>query len=232
MIRTVIATSTAAFAFVAASAVPASAYDPEAYSYAAGHMITPKDVVKPLKVNSAGYFSAGPDSSSFLCRKDGKDVSVPRGESRYSIEYNAEDSKRPSVSVTVQQFSSSTKAISTFNKFKKAATTCAGATSGSDSWGGEDGTPVVEQWSSLTTTGKVPLVTIVGVPSFFINTNYEQVISDNASRFSSDNYAVYTLLNDVIISTSFSSGSELNITPAQRKAVNQTAFNAVDAWIG
>lgn len=232
MIRTVIATSTAVLALIAAAAAPASAYDPEEYSYAAGHMITPKDIAKPLKVNSAGYFSAGPDGGSFLCRKNDKDVTVPRGENRYSIDYNAEDSKRPSVSVSIQQFSSSTKAISTFNKFMKAAKTCAGASSGSDSWAQEDGTPVVEQWSSLTTTGKVPLVTIVGVPSFFINTNYEQAISNDASKFSSDNYDVYTLLNDVIISTSFSSGSELNITAAQKKAVNQTAFNAVTAWLG
>jgi hypothetical protein len=36
----------------------------------------------------------------------------------------------------------------------------------------------------------------------------------------------------VIISTSFFSGSELNISADQRKAVNQTAFNAVDAWLG
>ena len=232
MFRTAVITSAAALALAAASTVPAFAYDPQEYAYAAGHMITPKDVVKPLTVNSAGYFNAGPDGGSFLCRKDEKNVTVPRAKARYSINYDADDSKKPSVSVNVQQYSSSAKAISAYNALKKAAKTCAGPSGGSDSWPDADGNAVVEQWSALNTTGNVPLVTIVGVPSTFINTNYEQVISNQASRYSSDNYTVYTLMNDVIISTSFSSGSELNITAAQRKAVNKTAFNAVTAWLG
>jgi hypothetical protein len=232
MIRTALASSAAVLLLATAAAAPAFAYDPKEYAYAAGHMITPKDVAKPLTVKSKGFFNAGPDGGSFLCRKDDNSVNYPGGVNRYSIDYNAEDGKQPSITVNVQQYSSSVKAIKAFDTLKKAATTCAGPASGSDNWTDENGAPVVEQWSQLTTTGKVPLVTIVGVPSIFINTNYQNVVSNQESRYSSDNYTVYTLVNDVIISTSFFSGSQLNISGPQKKAVNQTAFNAVGAWVG
>ena len=78
----------------------------------------------------------------------------------------------------------------------------------------------------------MPLVTIVGVPSVFINVSYQSVVSNQESRYSSDNSTLYTLVNDVIISTSFFSGSQLNITAPQKKAVNQTAFDAVGSWLG
>lgn len=232
MTRTALAASVAVLMLAAAAAAPAFAYDLDEYAYAAGHMITPKDIAKPLTVKSKGYFSAGPDGGSFLCRKNDKDVNYPGGSDRYSINYNAESGKRPSTSVSVQQYSSSMKAIKAFDTLKKAATTCKGTTSGSDNWTDENGAPVVQQWSQLTTTGSVPLVTVVGVPSIFINVNYENVVSNEESRYSSDNYTVYTLVNDVIISTSFFSGSQLNITAPQKKAVNQTAINAVGAWVG
>ncbi len=232
MIRTALATSAAALMLVAATAAPASAYDPKEYAYAAGHMITPQDLAKPLSVKSKGYFSAGPDGGSFLCRKNDKDVNYPGGVNRYSIDYNAPNGKRPSITVSVQQYSTSTKAITAFEKLSKAAKECAGPASGSDNWTDENGAPVVQQWGQLTTTGSVPRVTVVGVPSVFINVNYESVISNAESRYSSDNYTVYTLVNDVIISTTFFSGSQLNITAPQKKAVNQTAFNAVGAWLG
>jgi hypothetical protein len=232
MIRTAFVATAAALMVIAASAVPASAYDRDAYSYAAGHMISAKDVASPLKVKSPGYFSAGPDGGSFLCMKDDKEVKVKGGVYRFTMDYNSMSGKRPSVTMGVQQFASSTKAIRAFDQLTKAAKTCSGTTGGSDNWTDENGAPVVEQWSQLTTTGKVPLVTIVGVPSIFINTNYQNVVSNQESPYSSDSYTVYTLLNDVIISTSFFSGSELNISADQRKAVNQTAFNAVDVWLG
>lgn len=232
MIRTALATSAAALMLVAATAAPASAYDPKEYGYAAGHMITPGDIAKPLTVNSKGYFSAGPDGGAVLCMKNDKEVKYPGGTDRYSIDYDAKNGKRPSITVSVQQYATSTKAITAFDTLTKAAKKCAGPASGSDSWTGDNGAPVVEQWSQLTTTGKVPLVTIVGVPSVFINVNYQNAVSNQDSPYSSDNYTVYTLVNDVIISTTFFTGSQLNITAPQKKAVNQTAFNAVDAWLG
>lgn len=232
MIRTALATAITTLTLVTAAVVPAHAYDPKEYAYAAGHMITPKDIPKPLSVKSSGYFSAGPDDGSFFCRRDGKDINVSGGKTRYSINYNPEGDRQPSVNVSVQQFASSTKAIATFRKITKALTSCAGSASGGDTWVDENGATVTQQWSQLTTTGSVPLVTIVGVPSIFLNQNYQNVTSNEDSPYSSDNYTVYTLVNDVIISTAFFSGSELNISPAQKKAVNQTAFNAVSAWLG
>jgi hypothetical protein len=62
--------------------------------------------------------------------------------------------------------------------------------------------------------------------------NYTDSLSDpDEHSWASDNYSVYSLVNDVIIVTNYYNGTELNLTAAQRKAVNMTAFNAVGAWV-
>ena len=43
---------------------------------------------------------------------------------------------------------------------------------------------------------------------------------------------MYSLVDDVIITTNFYTGSELNLPTKKRKAINQVAFNAVSAWLG
>ena len=215
-----------------ALAAPAQAYDRDAYAYAASHMLGNKQVVAPLTAKPDGFFTAGPDSKSWLCQANGRDVNYPGGLYRFSINYPSAKKNQSGVNAQVEQFASATKAIAAFNALKKGAKECSGPTSGSSNYPDADGNTVTDTWSSLTTTGVVPLVTIVGVPSVFINTNYQDVSSDQDSPYTSDNYTVYTLVNDVIISTNYYSGSELNISGAERKAVNQTAFNAVSAWLG
>lgn len=233
MKKSIIATFAAATVLSGmALAAPAQAYDRDAYAYAASHMLGNKQVVAPLTAKPNGYFNAGPDSKSWLCQANEKDVNYPGGLYRFSINYQSTKKKQSGVNSHVEQFASATKAIAAFNSLKKGAKDCSGPTSGSNNYTDADGNTVTDTWSSLTTTGDVPLVTIVGVPSVFINTNYQDVSSDQDSPYSSDNYTVYTLVNNVIISTNYYSGSELNISAAERKAVNQTAFNAVSAWLG
>lgn len=215
-----------------ALAAPAQAYDRDAYAYGASHMLGSKQVAAPLTAKPNGYFSAGPDSRNWLCSKDDKGVEYPGGKYRFSINYQGVKKSQSGVNEQVEQFASAEKAISAFNTLKNAAQKCSGAQSGSNSYTDADGNPQSDSWSSLTTTGVVPLVTIAGVPSVFLNVNYQDVSTDQDSPYSSDNYTVYTLVNDVIITTNYYSGSELNISAAERKAVNQTAFNAVSAWLG
>jgi len=208
---------------------PAHAYDRDAYAYAAGHMIGYKDIPAMLDSQRTASFSAyNAPGRNYVCETgDGqKEVDYPGGKDVFSINY--EGRKNSSINVSVAQFASSAKAIKAFEALQKAVKQCAGTDSGSQTF--DDGS--VDTWQRLTTTGNVPLVTVSGVQSIFMNENYQDVTTGpDAGNYSSDNYSVYTLVNDVIINTSYYTGSELNMTTKQRKAVNQVAFNAVTRWL-
>ena len=209
-------------------AVPAQAYDRELYSYAAAHMIAASDVAAPLQVKKGASFSAYADGrTNFLCNKDEREIAYPGGAYSFSMSY-AGRKDASGVTSTVNQYASAKQAIAAFDRLKKGATECAGPASGQESY--DDGS--TDTWSRVTTTGSVPLVTIAGVASVFVNENYEDVtVGQYPSRYTSDNYNVYTLVNDVIINTSHYTGSELNMSTKDRRAVNQTAFNAVTRWL-
>lgn len=209
-------------------AAPAHAYDRELYAYAAGHMIGVKDVPAPLKVRKEAFFNASSGSSSnFLCGDQEKQVSYPGGQHQFGISYNGRGDVG-GVSVNVVKYASAQRAIRAFNQLKKGLQECAGPASGQETY--DDGS--TDTWSRLSTTGNVPLVTIAGVQSVFLNENYEDVTTGEfADRYTSDNYNVYTLVNDVIINTSHYTGSELNMSTQERRAVNRVAFNAVTRWV-
>lgn len=209
-------------------AVPAQAYDRELYSYAAAHMIAASDVPAPLQVKKGASFSAYPAGrTNFLCTKDERQVAYPGGTYSFSMSYEGRKDAS-GVSSTVTQYASAKQAIAAFDQLKKGAAECSGPASGQESY--DDGS--TDSWSRLTTTGSVPLVTIAGVASMFVNENYEDVtIGQYPGRYTSDNYNVYTLVNDVIINTSHYTGSEINMSTKDRRAVNQVAFNAVTRWL-
>jgi hypothetical protein len=164
----------------------------------------------------------------YICSLDSTEVKVPGGAYVFNANYRSKKSEL-GLSVSVNQYASSVKAISAFDAIKKAATKCSGEKSGIST--NEDGT--TDSWARLTTNGSVSAVTITGVASVFVNENYSDVASGpDASEYSSDQYSVYTLVDDSIITTSYYTGSEVNISTKKRKAVNQTAFNAVTAWLG
>lgn len=222
-------------AFAAASVVavvglsaPAQAYDRELYSYAAGHMIGANDVPAPLQIRKDAFFNAAATSDrNFLCGNADRLVHYPGGEHMFSINYNGRKGA-DGVDVNVVQYASAQKAIRAFNQLKKGLQECSGPASGQETF--DDGS--TDTWSRLTTTGNVPLVTIAGVQSVFLNENYEDVTSGEfGGRYVSDTYNVYTLVNDVIINTSHYTGSELNMSTKERRAVNQVAFNAVTRWV-
>ena len=224
-VRSIIA---ATAALVVAAAVPAQAYNADAYSYAAGHMITAKQIPSALAVKSNGFFTASSSGdSNWLCGGEDFEVRYPGGKYQYNIGYNGKKDV-DNVSVSVEQYASASKAIAAFKKLGEGLDKCAGEQSGTETY--DSGT---DTWNRLTTVGNVPLVTVTGVVSKFMNQNYTDVTTgEYPSNYTSDYYSVFTLVNDVIITTSYSSGSELNIPTKQRKAVNQTAFNAVSAWLG
>lgn len=212
-------------------ATPAHAYDRELYAYAAGHMVGVSDIPASLKVRKGAYFSAYPARGrTYLCQDPGRSnesVEFSGGDYGFAVNYQGRG-RDGGVGVTVMQYASSQKAIAAFEEVKQGLGKCAGAANGQET--SDDGS--TDTWSRLTTTGTVPLVTIAGVPSVFINQNYEDVVAgEYPSQYTSDSYNVYTLVNDVIINTNHYTGSELNMSTKERRAVNQVAFNAVTRWL-
>lgn len=214
---------------VAVAAPAAHAYDVDRYTYAAGHMIQPSDIPAGLSMKPAMNFSAGPDfGKTWLCSKGSKSVEYVAGTDSYFANYSGRANTMSNVGVSVSQFDSSDAADKAFAQLKKKISNCDGTTTGSNSY--EDGTST--PWERLVTSGVVPGVTVTGVQSLFLNVNFNDASGGVGESSNSDNYQVFTLVDDVIISTNYYTGSELNIPTSQRKLVNQVAFNAVTRWVG
>lgn len=230
------ATVAAGAAVALALAPAASAYDRDAYEYAAGHMIERSDIPKGLgSFDPQPFFDAGPGLPTYLCYlpsddpdTSGTDVKIGKSRYQFSAVYSPNKGPASSVSVRVMQYADADAAIKAFQNLKKESSTCTG--SGSTTWVNEDGTQTTSSWMLSTST--VPSVAVVGVSSIGITQDNLSVSSPDGDRNTSDTYTVYTLVNDVIISTSYGTSGTTNLTSAQRKAVNQVAFNAVGRWVG
>lgn len=235
-LRPVLAVAAAAVLVPVVLAPAASAYDREAYEYAAGHMIDRTDVPKSLGSFDARLnFGANPGYNIFLCyvpstdpNANGRDVKLGKSKYQFSAAYNAKKDGGPSVSVQVLQYANSTEAIKGFDGLKTLAKKCDGA--GSTTWTDDDGTQYTNSWNVSTST--VPGVSVVGVDSIGITQDNLSTNSTSDDKFLNDNYTVYTLVNDAIIQTAYYANGPQNLTSAQRKAVDQVAFNAVGAWLG
>lgn len=223
--------ATAGIAVSVGVAAPAQAYDSDAYACAAGHML--KTVDLPASLGDFGRnmnFNAAQTGSRIpLCYIGDKDYTAPGGRFTFGANFyeNAKGADGNSLSQAVTQYASAEKAISAFDALKTTIRNCKGTTS--QTWSDPDGTSQTS--SSLTTNGKVPGVTEVGVESVFVNQNSLSTSTDAPDRYASDTYTVYTLLNDVIISTSYSTGNLENIPTKQRARINQVAFTAIDRWL-
>lgn len=212
------------------AAAPAHAYDRDAYQYAAGHMLRSGDL--PASLGDFGThmdFNASRSGKVFLCFIGEKEYSAPGGASSFGASFyeDRKDALGNGLIQTVTQYAGADKAISAYEALQKSIKGCKGTTS--QTWTDDDGS--TQTSSSLTTNGRVPGVTEVGVESLFVNQNYLTTSTNVQNRYASDTYTVYTLLNDVIISTSYTTGNLENIPTKQRKKVNQVAFTAIDRWL-
>jgi hypothetical protein len=217
-----------------AVAAPARAYDRDAYVYAAGHMLRSDDLPAALGDMGTGMsFNASLSEGHLtLCYIEKTMYKSPAGKYAYSALFNTyrkspEAGGDISLVSTVTPFASASKAIAAFDDLRKALKNCKGTTT--QTWTDDDG--VTQTASSLTTNGRVPGVTEVGVESLFLNQNYLSTSSDGSDRYGSDTYTVFTLLNDVILSTSYSTGGLANIPTKKRAKVNEVAFTAIDRWL-
>ena len=227
MITRVVAVGAAAVILGAGLITPAHAYDRELYTYGAALMVGYSDIPSSLKVKRGGRYSAGPgDGTRFLCGDEEKSVEYPAGKHVLSVSYEGRDDSS-GLDVSIDVYSSNKQASAAFSRLRNGLRSCSGAASGQETYG--DGS--IDNWSRLTTTGNVPLATGSGVTSVFMNKNYEDVITgEDADRYTSDSYNVYSLSANTITTTSRYSGSVLNIPTAERRAVNHVARKAVSRF--
>lgn len=219
-----------------ALAPAAQAYDKDGYTYAAAHMIERSDIPKALGSYRPGLnFGAMPGGKDlYICSQPQSDpnaddvtVKIPASATIYNANYNARGGPdAPFATVSVNEYATATKAIRAFNLLKSRIKSCDGTSA--QSWTNDDGTTT--QYSTLATTGVVPAVTTLGVESLFISNNNLNETLPKGAAYISDSYTVYSLFNDTIIATAYYSNTTKNLTTAQRKAVNQVAFNAETRW--
>lgn len=228
---TLLAASVAAVSALALTA-PAHAYDVDAYEYAAGHMLQSSDI--PAALGSFGpqmsFVATSDDGPIYLCYVGKTSHKAPGGTYVYTASFSEpiKVADPNNLMQSVHQYPSAAKAISAFEKLTTRITACTGKTT--NSWENADGSTATSL--TVTTNGKVPMVTEVGAESVFVNVNVLQYSDRVEDRYSSDTYAVYTLLNDTIISTEFTTNSTDNLSTKDRKKVNAVAFTAVDRWLG
>lgn len=226
----------AALSTTVVAAPQALAYDRDAYEYAAGHMIDAKDIPKALGAFDARLtFSAMPGSKTFLCYlpsedpdDNGTDISIGKSTSQYTAAYSSKKDTGPSVQVQVLEYKNAKAAIKAFQTLQSQAEKCSGT--GSTSWVDDDGSTYTNSWAVSTST--VPGVAVVGVASIGITQDNLSTNSASDDKYLNDNYTVYSLVDDAIISTAYFVNGPENMTKSQRKAVNQVAFNAISEWVG
>jgi hypothetical protein len=231
-----LAAAAASALIVGVTAPAALAYDSEAYEYAAGHMITRDDIPRSLgDFDSVLRFSAGPSFKSSLCYlpsategDPGTDIYMRKGTLQYTASYDRNTDGGPSINVQITQYASSTAAISAFEALKKQARQCSGT--GSSSFSDEDGMTYTNAWS--VSNAVVPMDSVAGVESISITQNNASTNSGSDKRYLNDDYSVFSLVDSVIIETTFLTNSGKDMTKAQRKAVNEVAFRAIGRWVG
>lgn len=202
----------------------------EATAYAVMHMPSTKAIPKALGTYRTNFFSASSNGERiYLCDLEQKSATVKGGKYTFSASYRSVKRDGPGyVTINVWQYGNATNAIKGFNAIKKAAKQCRGSNTQTFT---EDGGST-STYSHNLSNGTVPSVSVVGVPSIFINSDYAYTSSEPVGNSKSDNYTVYTLVGDVVIGTTYGTSASSSLSAAERKAANQLAFNAVGAWVG
>ncbi len=210
------------------------AYDKAGYGFAASHFLNAKDLPKEFASKPGATVSIGDSmrQGSFLCASPGPDDgSIPNSFNLAPSVLNANASyneKNRSVSlwINVNQYRSNTAAEKAFAKLGKDIKKCDGSYSGAST--DENGTSY--PYTLGVTSGKIPAVTVAGVESVYTNQNANNAAVGNPAAYLSDTYTIFTLLNDVIISTQTSTETALDLTPGQKKALEQVANRMVTTW--
>ncbi len=215
---------------VSAVSVPASAYDKEAYGYAASHFLNQRQIPKVFKSKSKGFNVLTRQSSFHIPVCDygpgeNTQVKMTRGKIQSFASYPLKGLN--SLGVTVTQYEGNVAAEKAFTSMRKDIKKCDGTRD--TSFTVPDGTFYPS--NTVTTTGSVPGVTVTGVKSVFIDSDHNNDAAGDLRASASDQRTVFTLVDDVIIQSEFGSGTSKNITTAQKKGLGKVAFSMVDSWL-
>ena len=212
-----------------AAAVPANASNFDAY--ARTHLLQNADVPSTGlgDLGSRRVFISPPENSnSFkLCFVNNRGITIP-GIREATASFALHDVGVPQLREDVLTFQSPAAARRAFARGALQSRQCRGSRTGGE---GSLKSKITMSW------GAVPGVTVVGVPSFSLR--YTTSSPDSSAQggwvVSQDGYSVFTLVNDVIINTTYTRPQGPDgppITAAQRQLVNQTAATAASRWIG
>lgn len=208
----------------------AQAYDREAFAKAASSYVSPKQLPKTFAAKPAISVQVqNSKSSSFVCTSatsNGSSVQMASSLRNSSAFYNIIQ-RDLNLFISVNEFTSNVAAEKAFAKLTKDLKKCDGDYSGS--WTSDDGT--VFPFQNIVTSGKIPAVTVAGVESIFTNQNSNNAAVGDQPAYLYDSLSIYTLLNDAIILTQGSTGSALNLTAPQKKALEQVANQMVTEWV-
>jgi hypothetical protein len=209
----------------------AQAYDREAFAHAASHFVGPNQLPK-IFASKPGMSIEVQDSGkigTYVCTSavvNGPDVQLTKSV-RNSFGFYNVIKKDLGLTIYVNEYRNNVAAEKAFAKLTKDIKKCDGDYSGS--WTDEDGT--VYPYQNIVTSGKIPAVTVTGVESIFTNQNSNNAAVGDQPAYLNDSMSIFTLVNDAIILTQGSTGSALNLTAPQKKALEQVANRMVTAWV-
>jgi hypothetical protein len=209
---------------------PAQAYDREAAGYAASHFLSVSQLPKEFAAKKAMNISVTtPALKQYVCDYGplgNKIVWAGKPDLSTNAFYNPKG-KGLSLDINVGQYKSNVAAEKAFSQLSKDIKKCDGTFTGS--WSDENDNPV--PYENVITSGKIPAVTVTGVQSIFTNENSNNAASGDLPAYLNDSMSIFTLVNDVIITTTGSTGSALNFTAKQKKALIQVANDMVTTWV-
>ena len=215
----------------------AQAYDREAFARAASHYVSPKQLPKAfaarpgitVQIQELGRVGDSGKRGAFVCTSavpNGPDVQMATSiRNSYAFYDLVKDNL--GLMISVNEYRSNVAAEKAFAKLTKDIKKCDGDYTGS--WTNDDGT--VFPYQNIVTSGKIPAVTVTGVASIFTNQNSNNAAVGDQPAFLNDSLNIYTLVNDAIIMTQGSTGSALNLTGSQKKALEQVANQMVTEWV-
>lgn len=216
---------------MAATTSVAQAYDKSAYGFAASHFLNAKDLPKEFASKPGATIAIGDSTGegSFLCSSPqpnaGSSFSMAKSVLNANVSYN-EVNKKMNLFINVNQYRSNTAAEKAFAKLGKDIKKCDGSYSGTST--DENGTSF--PYTTAVTSGKTPAVTVAGVESVYTNQNSNNAAAGNQPAYLSDTFTILTLLNDVIMSTQAFTQTAVDLTPGQKKALEQVANQMVTTW--
>lgn len=240
MNRRVVAAAVATLAVGAslAAAVPAQAYDSDAYAYAAGHQISASDIPAVLGsyTEDPSFLATTSRGKAYLCQVPTVEASAvptivqyPGPRLSYATTYGGTPGvDAPAITIEIDQYASEKKALKAFTVASRRIVVCTGT--GTSTYT-DPGSGAVTTFSSSLSYGLVKKIEAGGIRALSVSTDSLSETKPGDARVLNDSYAIVWLVGDTVMTTTYFQNTNANITPAQRKAVANVALAAQREWV-